>query len=208
MSNTNFPNGFQCIGKAPGAGTYAGVIEHRRVAYNNTAAIYPGDPVINLATGYIARGAVSNATSLHAGVFVGCKYIDASGNTVRSNYWPGVTLSDSAYVVDAYIMPLNGGTPLLFVVQATDTNFTFADIGATCDYDIGTGAVAGGRGRSGATLNRSTLGTSGSDGTLPWIITGLYSSIAAANENGIDDTSNYNRVIVRYNAFGNTGINA
>lgn len=201
MSNTNSPFGFKWLGVNRGGGPATFSLVPRKVAAANTTPIYRGDVVQQLSTGYIAIGAASVAASQSCGIFWGVEYLSASqGRNVFSNYWPA---GDHSYDGNVLIIPLTGVAPQLFTVQATLTNFTFADIGATCDLSVGTGTVTGGYGLSGMTLDRSTIGTTS---TLPFRIVDMYSSIAPAGTNGTDDTSNYNIVVVQSNPAQETGI--
>lgn len=201
MSNPNNPFGFYHIGWAKGGpGVTGGTIE-RKIAAGNGTAIAKGDVVQSLGTGYVAISAVGVAGSNTAGIFVGCKYLStALGRIVYSSYWPA---SDHAYDGTAFIIPIAGVPAQLFKVQALSTNFTFADIGANCDLSVGTQTVTGGFGRSGMTVDHSTIGTTA---TLPFRVVNLYSSDAPSGAAGTDDTSNYNIVIVQSNPDYETGI--
>lgn len=200
MSNTNAPFGFRWLGFVSGGGSVPQLVK-RKIAYGDTTAVYRGDPVQNVNTGYVAQSAASVVVSQVAGIFWGCEYLsNAIGERVFSTYWPG---ADASSDVDAFIIPIAGALPSLFIAQATSTALAFADIGANIDIDIGTGSVTGGYAKSGATLDQSTLNTTA---TLPFRIVGLYSSIAAPGVNGTDDTASYNIAIVRANSFGETGI--
>ena len=78
MTNTNAPFGFsQYFGGSGGVPTFNQSV--RRIASANSTPIYTGDPVmpvISTATGYITQGAP--ATTVLAGIFVGCKYLSTS----------------------------------------------------------------------------------------------------------------------------------
>lgn len=199
MSNTNSPFGFRWYGVGPGSGTLQ--LVKRKIAYGDTSAVYRGDPMQNVNTGYITKGAASVVVSQHAGILWGVEYLSNSqGKKVFSEYWPGADCSADA---TAYLIPLGGAAPQHFLVQATSTVFTFADIGMNCDVDMGTGSVVSGHAKSGATIDRGTINTTA---TLPFRIVDLYSSFAPANANGIDDTASYNIVLVRSNSLSETGL--
>ena len=201
MSNTNAPFGFRWLGKTLGGGPATFELVKRKIAYTDTTAVYRGDPMQRLNTGYVTQGAASVAVSQHAGILWGVEYLsNALGRKVFATYWPG---SDCSSDIDAYLIPIVGVAPQLFAVQATSTYFTFADIGMNCDVDMGTGSVTSGVAKSGATLDKATINTTA---TLPFHIEGLYSDISARGENGADDTSNYNIVLVSSNALQQTGI--
>ena len=201
MSNPNSPFGFLPIGNG-GTVPYTSNQRKYKIAAGNNTPICRGDVVQQLSTGYVAIGAASVAGSLTAGIFWGCSYLStASGESKHASYWPN---GDHAYDGSAFVIPISGAPPQLFLVQATSTNFTFADVGANCDISVGTQSINGGFGLSGMTLDRSTIGTTN---TLPFRIVNMYSAIAPSGTAGTDDTSNYNIVIVQSNPDAETGIN-
>lgn len=199
MANTNAPFGFKVIGNSGGA---APNFENRvfKVASNDTQAIYFGDPVKLLNTGYIAQWTASTAVSQLAGIFVGCKYYNTSVGQIRNSpYWPGANASGE---VEAYVIPcLFGAGAPQFVVQGSGTAFTQADVGQNIDVALGTGSTVGGC-FSGATVDYGTLGTAA---TLPFRIMRLWSDIAVSGSPGTEAAS-YNWVVVSANITGSTGI--
>ena len=203
MSNTNLPFGFRWLGVNRGGGPANFSLVTRKIAYGDSSAVYRGDPMRNVATGYVTKGAAGVAVSQWAGILWGCEYqSNSQGKKIFTSYWPG---ADASSDVTAFLIPVIGAPAQLFAVQATSTPFTFADIGANCDIDMGTGSVAGGNARSGATLNKSTIATTA---TLPFRIVDLYSNIAAKGTNGTDDASNYNVVLVQSNPAQETGLHS
>jgi hypothetical protein len=201
MANTNAPFGVRWLGIAPGGGAAGMQLVTRKISYGDTTAAYRGDTMQGKDTGYVSQGSSGVPVSQHAGILWGVEYLSNSqGKKVFSEYWPG---SDCSSDATAYLIPFGGAAPQLFVVQAKDTAFTFADIGMNCDIAIGTGSVTAGCAKSGATLDRATINTTS---TLPFRIVDLYSSIAASGENGTDDTASYNRVVVRSNSLSETGL--
>jgi len=181
MANTNAPFGFRQYAGNGSAPTYEQ--NTRKIASNNTTAIFFGDAVIPLNTGYIAQATAS--TVQLAGIFAGCKYTSTSQKrTVWSNYWPG---SDATGDVEAYVIDDPNAK---FVVQAGASAVTFADIGANIQLNVGTGNTA--TGISGMFVE-SPAGTA----TLPFKVVGLVESPPGAN--GTDATSAYNLVIVQFN---------
>ena len=187
MANTNAPFGFRQIKGTGSAPTYEQSV--RKIASNNTTAIYYGDAVIPLTTGYIAQATAS--TVRMEGIFVGCKYTSVSQKrTVWSNYWPG---SDATGDVEAYIIDDPNAQ---FIVQSSDSGGTdpvaFANIGEYINIAVGSGNTA--TGISGMTVNVDTLATTA---TLPFRIVGLVENPPGAN--GTDISSEYNQVIVAFN---------
>ena len=99
MANILAPFGFRAVGVRGSGSGPSFEIETRKIAQGNSTPIYRGDPVVALATGYIARAAAG--TTQIEGIFKGCKYQSLSqGRVIWSPYWPG---SDAAGDVDAQI---------------------------------------------------------------------------------------------------------
>lgn len=195
MANTNAPFGFRQYRGLGSAPTYEQSV--RAVSSSDTTAIYFGDPVSNLATGYITRATAGTAQI--CGIFAGCKYVSTSQKrTVWSNYWPG---ADANGNVEAYIIDDPNAQ---FLVQAGGTAIGLADIGLYIQFNLGTGNAN--TGISGAYVESPAV-----TATLPFRIIGL--DVDPPGSNGSDITSAYNYVIVgfnnvtsRNNGAGPTGI--
>lgn len=189
MANVNAPNGFQFFGKMEGASPTVGLTPRKLVT---TTAIGYGDPVVSLGTGYIDR-ATAGTTQI-AGVFYGCKYFSPSiGRVVWSKSWPGGSGTATGDVL-AY---LDTDPQSLYVVQALANPIVFADINANINFAIGTPQTEAAGGFSTSSVDQSLIGVTA---TLPFRIIGLLSDyISAAGANGCDNTSNFNRVVVRAN---------
>lgn len=91
------PYGFKAINRVDGM-PYAGAI--RQLPISQAGAIYNGD-LVELDVG----GVVGTSTSLTAGaklgVFVGCQYTNAQGQTIQGQYYPGSSVTNAiAYVID------------------------------------------------------------------------------------------------------------
>lgn len=181
MANTNAPFGFRQYRGLGSAPTYEQSV--RLVKSDNTTAIYFGDPVSNLNTGYITRATAGTAQI--SGIFAGCKYLSTSQKrTVWSNYWPG---SDAAADVEAYIIDDPNAQ---FLVQAGGTAIGLADMGLNIQFNLGTGNSA--TGISGAYVESPAV-----TATLPFRIIGF--DVDPPGSNGTDITSAYNYVIVAFN---------
>ena len=195
MANTNAPFGFRQYRGLGSAPTYEQSV--RLIKSDNSTAIYFGDPVSNLNTGYITRATAGTAQI--AGIFVGCKYLSTSQKrTVWSNYWPG---ADASADVEAYIVDDPNAQ---FVVQAGGSAIGLADMGLNVQFNLGTGNSA--TGISGAYVESPAV-----TATLPFRIIGFVESPPGAN--GTDIGSAYNQIIVgfnnvtsRNNGAGPTGI--
>lgn len=184
MANTNTPYGFRQIKGTGSVPTFEQSV--RKIASNNSTAIFFGDAVIPLTTGYIARATAG--TVRVEGIFTGCKYLSTSQKrTVWSNFWPG---ADANGDVEAYIIDDPNAQ---FDVQASGASpIGFANIGEYVNIAVGTGNTA--TGISGMTVDQGTLNTTV---TLPFRIVGLVENPPGAN--GTDTASAYNRVIVAFN---------
>ncbi len=92
------PYGFEPINRIDGL-PYAGAIQQIRIAGTYNTAIYNGDTVKIVAGGSIElSGATTTGTIV--GVFVGCQYVNAQGQTVQAQYYPGTSVTNAiAYVV-------------------------------------------------------------------------------------------------------------
>lgn len=203
MSNTNAPFGFQpfVAGAGGSAPNYATV--WRKAAYNG-GALYKGDAIKSLSTGYVGALTASGALSPF-GIAVGFKYLSTTlGRTVWSTYYPNSAATGD---VEVELIPCFADSEMLFKVQTKDTPVTFQDIGATIDIYAGSGSSTGGYGKSGMSVAYGTLGTNyASSG--PFTVRGLLSQYVHSGPGvtGIDDTSNYNIIIVSANAGNMTGI--
>lgn len=198
MANTLAPFGFKLVSGGMGAAPNFELVKGK-ILYNNTTAIYRGDPVKMLSTGYLGQWTASTAVSQLWGIFHSCKYISTSqGKLVNSPYWPGADAVSGT--VEALLVPCVTAPAPLFLVQSSGTAITQADVGANADVAVGTGSTVGGC-FSGASLDQGTLGTTA---TLPFRIVGLYEGAKGAN--GMDHASSYNWVYVRANVAGTTGI--
>lgn len=198
MANTAAPFGFKLLGNQGGVAPNFGTVT-AKIQSANTTAIYRQDPVKLSNDGYIDQWTASTAVSQLYGIFVGCKYYDtAVGATVNRPYWPGANASGD---VTAYLVPCVLAVPPRFVVASSGTAITQADVGQNADVSVGSGSTYSGK--SGASLDQSTLNTTA---TLPFRIVGLYSDIEPNAPNGVDNTTSYNWVVVTANVTGSTGI--
>jgi hypothetical protein len=195
MANTNAPFGFRQYRGTGSVPTYEQSV--RLIASGDSTAIYFGDPVANLNTGYITRATAGTAQI--SGILAGVKYLSTSQKrTVWSNYWPG---ADANGDVEAYIIDDPNAQ---FVVQAGGTAIGLADMGLNIQFNLGSGNSS--TGISGAYVESPAV-----TATLPFRILGFVTQPPGAN--GTDITSAYNQVIVgfnnvtsRNNGAGPTGI--
>jgi hypothetical protein len=92
------PYGFKPVNRIDGL-PYAGATQQIRIAGTYNTAIYFGDTVKIVAGGSIElSGATTTGTIV--GVFMGCQYVNSSGQTVQAQYYPGTAVTNAiAYVV-------------------------------------------------------------------------------------------------------------
>lgn len=189
MANTNAPFGFRQYSGTGSAPTYEQV--PMLIASDYTTALYYGDPVVPLNTGYIAKGDPSGAPTVQiAGIFVGCTYLSVSQKrTVWSNYWPG---SDNNGVVTAYVVNDPNAKFLVQVGGSSSTGAVQGDVNANVQFAYGTGNANSGI--SGAYIDISVSPTT--TATLPFRIVDLVTQPpgSAGTASGA-----YNYVVVAFN---------
>lgn len=182
MANTSAPFGFVHVGVVAGAAPNF-MNSVRKIKSDNSTAIYFGDAVIPLTTGYIGQATAS--TVQMAGIFIGCKYYNTSlKRQVWSNYWPG---SGNTGDIEAWVID---DPNALFRVQAGGTAITIADIGANVQLNVGTGNANTG-------ISGMYVESANTVNTLPFRVVGLVEAPPGAN--GTDSASAYNQVLVAFN---------
>lgn len=202
MANTNNPYGFRQYSGTGSSPTYEQQIMSISSAYGT--AIYFGDPVVQINTGYIQQAASSGASgnTAIAGIFAGCKYLSISQKQiVVSNYWPG---SDANGDVTAFVI---NDPNAQFIVQTANSNTTatavgLSSIGYNIGFNIGTGSTA--NGISGAYADQYRQVT---DSSQPFRIVALANYTPGQSSplqtiNGNDWTTAYNAIIVAFNNAG------
>jgi hypothetical protein len=150
------PYGFEPINRVDGM-PYAGAI--RQYSVTQAGAMYNGD-LIELDVGGIVGTATSLTAGAKIGVFVGCQYTNAQGQTIQAQYYPGSSVTNAvAFVVDD---PMAA-----FKVAVTAANSTIATVTRSA---IGTNVTALAGTPSSITGNsgQSILSTSpAADATFP-----------------------------------------
>lgn len=211
MANQNAPKGLWPITSATGAASNYEMV-NANIAYN-AGAIYRGDPVLRLNTGYVSQWVNGTASNLLFGIFWGCEYLSSSqGKKVFSQYWPGADVASTAQgSITAQIIPCNiGATAPTFQVQSDATGVAFTDIGLNCDITLGTGSTLTGWSGAYASGIANTA-------TLPFNIIGLTGGPlgeggfgvvrpSTTNPYGGSATGAYAWMLVRPNLAGLQGI--
>ena len=187
MANTAAPFGFQLAGFLDGRTGSLGQ-QTRLIANADSTAVYSGDPVTSLSTGYVTRSTAG--TTQIAGIFIGCTYLNTSlGRTVWSPSWPG---SGATGDITAYVVT---DPQAVFKVQAggSSTAIGIADINANINFALGSPNTTSGQ--SGAYADQTTINPATT--TLPFRIIGLVTAPPGAP--GTDTTSGYNNIYVAFN---------
>jgi len=183
------PYGFKAVNRIDGL-PYAGAT--LQYPLTTGTAIYNGDTVKLVAGGTISlSGATTSGTII--GTFVGCQYVNSSGQTVQAQYYPGsgVTSPIGYIVVDP---------SAAFKVAVTTTGNTTVVTGANSTI-VGTnvatvyGSPNGPDGNSGSSVVLPATGL-GNATTLPFRVVAVVPDTAYANSTG---TLFYPEVIVKIN---------
>jgi len=184
------PYGFKPINRFDGI-PYAGATLQYPVTSGQ--ALYNGDTVKLVAGGTISQSGATTAGTI-IGVFVGCQYVNSSGQTVQAQYCPasGVTNPIAYVVVDPVAE---------FKVAVTTTGNTSVVTGANATI-IGTNvaqtAYTAGSTATGDSVAAVVLpaNANGNATTLPFRVVAVVPDTAYANATG---TIFYPEVIVKIN---------
>jgi hypothetical protein len=155
MANTNSPNGFKPLGSVYGA-PYSGALSTYKLPSGYGTAVYPGDVVKFLTTGYVAKAAAGDQ---FRGIAVGFSWIGTDGRPNTLRYWPASTVTFGAADVSVQVID---DPNVLFEAQFGNSTSVpaFADQGATFNlFDAGgnTSFATSGEGVDYTTLNTTAL---------------------------------------------------
>ena len=175
------PYGFEPINRVDGM-PYAGAI--RQYSVTQAGAMYNGD-LIELDVGGIVGTASSLTGGAKIGVFVGCQYTNAAGQTIQAQYYPGSSVTNAiAYVVDD---PMAAFKVAVTTSGNAITTVTRAAIGTNVTALAGTpSAITGNSGQS--ILNTSPA----ADATFPIRIIDVVPETATSS-------TTFTEVIVKIN---------
>jgi len=136
--------GFKPVNRLDGM-PYAGAIRQIPIAAGYATAIFNGDTVQVDTNGYLIAK-TATATGDAVGVFMGCSYVNSSGQPVQGQYYPASQSTSTAlafgYVVD--------DPSAVFKVVATNgqttvpTAFTRAIVGSNVAMSVATGSTTTG----------------------------------------------------------------
>ena len=178
MASTASPYGLRAVNELGGL-PYAGSTRSFLIdpaGYGTN--IYNGSLVYVKTTGYIeivtATGAdattngfpVGTANTGAVGVFVGCSYVNAQGQTVFSQYYPASALNAVAFVID--------DDRTVFQVQSAGT-VTIAALGANVFFS--TGAVSTGSTSTGNSTASVVAGASAVTTTAAFRVVGFVNMV-------------------------------
>jgi len=139
------PYGLQPINSVDGK-PYAGATRQLPIASTYNTAIFNGDIVRVAAGGIIEKSTVTvDSTTAAAnntyGVFMGVQYVNAQGQTVQAQYYPGNAAATSAvaYIVDDPMAAFK--VAVTFSGNATVTTVNQSIIGTNMSVRQGTGST-------------------------------------------------------------------
>jgi NADH:ubiquinone oxidoreductase subunit 3 (subunit A) len=181
------PYGFQAINRVDGM-PYAGAIRQIPITSAYGTAIYNGDIVKLVVGGVVEKSAIGdNVTAQPSlGVFVGCQYVNSSGQTVQAQYYPtGVTSAIAFVVLDPQAafkaaVTTSGNTSVV-------TSVTRAVVGTNMAIATGTGNNA--TGNSGLSV---ISGSAANTAILPVRVIDVVPETAV-------NATNFREVIVKLN---------
>ena len=157
------PYGFRPLNRIDGL-PYAGAFRQIPIASTYNTAIYYGDPVAIVTGGTIAKSSTSGSeitSAVIAGIFVGVQYVNAQGQTVQAQYYPGTSVTSAvAYVVDD---PMAAFQVAVGYANGVVTTVAQNAVGTNMSYYAGTGSTT--TGDSGAWV---TAASGANTSTLPW----------------------------------------
>jgi hypothetical protein len=195
MASTASPYGLKAVNELGGL-PYAG--STRSFLFDPAgygANVYNGSLVYVKTTGYIeivtATGAdattngfpVGTANTGAVGVFVGCSYVNAQGQTIFSQYYPSGSLNATAFVID--------DDRTVFQVQSAGT-VTIAALGSNVFFS--TGAVSTGSTSTGNSTASVVAGASAVTTTAAFRVVGFVNMVGFST---VGDA--YTDILVKFN---------
>lgn len=143
-----------------GGQVFAGATRQFQIASAYNTSIFNGDLVKIVSAGTIEKDA-GTTTATPVGVFLGCSYVNAQGQTIYQQYFPANTAAPTGTVITA------------FVADDPDTLFKVAVVSGT--------TVVAGVGRTVIGNNMSLVQNAGSSATGDSKVAVLSSSAATTN---------------------------
>ena len=188
-----------------GGTPFAGATRQYRIASGYNTGIFNGDVVEIINDGTIIKSAITSAratvtTSQVIGVFMGCSYVNAQGQTIYAQYFPANTTAPTGTVITAYVV--NDPDTLFKVVIAAGTTANDATSGllpsSTTQYTvIGTNVqLVQNSGLTTTGDSRVAVAASATTGTLPMNVVDVVPETSYVNSSG---NVVFPELIVRWN---------
>ena len=200
----NAPYGLKPINLYGGT-PFAGATRQYRIASAYNTSIFYGDPIEMINDGTIIKSAITTAratvtTSQIIGVFLGCSYVNAQGQTIFAQYFPANTTAPTGTFITAYVS--NDPDTLFKAVIATGATADDATSGllpsSTTQFTvIGTNvALVQNSGLTTTGNSRVAVASSATTGTLPMNVVDVVYETSYVNGSG---NVVYPELIVRWN---------
>ena len=200
----NAPYGLKPINLYGGT-PFAGATRQYRIASAYNTSIFYGDPIEMINNGTIIKSAVTTAretvtTSQIIGVFLGCSYVNAQGQTIFAQYFPANTAAPTGTYITAYVS--NDPDTLFKAVIATGATPNDATSGllpsTTTEFTvIGTNvALVQNSGLTTTGNSRVAVASSATTGTLPLNVVDVVYETSYVNSSG---NVVFPEIIVRWN---------
>ena len=200
----NAPYGLKPINLYGGT-PFSGATRQYRIASGYNTAIFYGDVVEMINDGTIIKSAINTAratvtTSQVIGVFLGCSYVNAQGQTIFAQYFPALTAAPTGTVITAFVC--NDPNTLFKVVIAAGATANDVTSGllpsSTTQYAvIGTNvALVQNTGLTTTGDSRVAVASSANTGTLPMNVVDVVPETSYVNGSG---NVVYPELIVRWN---------
>lgn len=134
-----------------GGQVYAGATRQYQIASGDSTSIFYGDIVKLTTDGVVTKDTMTTAASGSTiGVFMGCSYVNAQGQTIFAQYFPANTTAPTGTVITAYVVDdpdvcfkvayVSSSTTVAFVGRAViGSNMTLvqnAGVAATGDSQV------------------------------------------------------------------------
>lgn len=188
-----------------GGTPFAGATRQYRIASAYDTSIFYGDPIELVDSGTIIKSAITTAretvtVSQIIGVFLGCSYVNAQGQTIFAQYFPANTTAPTGTYITAYVC--NDPDTLFKAVIATGATPNDVTSGllpsSTTQYTvIGTNvALVQNSGLTTTGNSRVAVASSAVTGTLPMNVVGVVEETSYVNGSG---NVVFPELIVRWN---------
>lgn len=200
----NAPYGLKPINLYGGT-PFAGATRQYKIASGYNTSIFYGDVVEMINDGTIIKSAITSAratvtTSQVIGVFLGCSYVNAQGQTIFAQYFPANTTAPTGTSITAFVC--NDPNTLFKAVIATGTTANDVTSGllpsSTTEYTvIGTNvALVQNTGSTSTGDSKVAVAASATTGTLPMNVVDVVPETSYVNGSG---NVVYPELIVRWN---------